>query len=135
MLTAFSTARRARVRRFSSTGSSVPPASIDSRSRMIARSANSSAMASRRPRISSNSPAMERLREQFEWVTDVEAGDLQVEDAARVGAGPARRASAANGLALPRPELARHVGMDDVVGAARPAAKALVVELEQVGVR
>ena len=45
---AFSTARRARVRRFSSTGYSVPPASIDSRSRTMARSASSSAMPSSR---------------------------------------------------------------------------------------
>ena len=54
---AFSTARRARVSRRSSTGSSVPPASIDSRRRTIARSASSSAITSRRLRMSSNSPA------------------------------------------------------------------------------
>src|SRR5438105_14858612 len=57
MAAAFSTALRARVRRCSSTGSSLPPASIDSRRRTIARSASSSAMTRNRAAISSNSPA------------------------------------------------------------------------------
>ena len=49
--------RLARVIRFSSTGNSVPPASIESRRRLIARSASSSEIDSNRPQISSNSPA------------------------------------------------------------------------------
>ena len=51
-------ARRALVMRFSSTGSSVPPASMLSRRRIMARSASSSAICSSRWRMSSNSPAM-----------------------------------------------------------------------------
>ena len=57
-LIAFSTARRARVSRRSSTGSSWPPASTDSRRRSMARSASSSLIVSSRRRMSSNSPAM-----------------------------------------------------------------------------
>ncbi len=47
------------MRRFSSTGSSLPPASMDSRNRIIARSASSSEIASSRFLISSNSEAMD----------------------------------------------------------------------------
>src|SRR5436305_13564210 len=135
MEAAFSTARRARVSRRSSTGSSVPPASIASRRRTIARSASSSAMASNRPRISSNSPATERLRQQLEWMTDVEPGGLQMQDAAGVGTGNDRSTGAGNGVDLALTELEGHLRMGHTVGAARAAAQAIVIELDDVGER
>src|SRR4029079_18589167 len=71
---AFSTARRARASRRSSTGSSSPPASMLSLSRWMARSASSSEITSSRPRMSSNSPAIGRTIRQYDPCSSPRSG-------------------------------------------------------------
>ena len=107
---AFSTPRRARLSRRSSTGSSVPPASMDSRRRTIARSASSSAIASSRARMSSNSPAIERLVDDLHRMADRDTRCGEVQRAAwvrarhDVGSRPDRsRRPSALGSRLPSP--------------------------------
>src|SRR3954466_299078 len=134
MLTAFATARRALVSRRSSTGSSPPPASIDSRSRTMARSANSSAMPSSRLRMSSNSPAIERLVYQIHGMADVQPRRGEEERATGVGRRHDGSTRPSNRVQLSFPDAAGQIGMQRAVGAARAAAESLVVQWDDVGV-
>ena len=69
------------------------------------------------------------------WSAYVEAGHLQVHDAARIGTGDDGGAGAANRVDLALSQLGRHVRMHDVVGAARTTAQTFVVELDQLCIR
>src|SRR5690606_27475506 len=127
-------ARRARWMRFSSPGSSWPPASMDSFRRWIARSESSSEIASSRFRMSSNSPATDGYLHELQRMAGVDAGCGEVQRAAGVRARDGRRAGARDCVDLPLADRAGEVGLQQRVCAARAAAQALVVELDDVDV-
>src|SRR4051794_5727472 len=102
---------------------------MDSRRRMMARSASSSAIWSSRCLMSSNSPAIDCLVDQLDGMAHVDPGGGQEHRAAWVGGGHHGGAGAPDGLDLAFPDGQRHVGMLRTVGAAGAATQSLVVEL------